>query len=52
MPYSMPGSSRLQRMSGCFASVMGLPLCHLLRLFEQLGLEQDRTASPRAAKLI
>ncbi len=25
-------------LSGCFASVMGLPLCHLLRLFERLGL--------------
>jgi len=29
------------RMNGCFASVMGLPLCHLLRLFEKLGVEQD-----------
>jgi MAF protein len=25
-------------LSGCFASVMGLPLCHLLRLFARLGL--------------
>ncbi|HEX8990873.1 MAG TPA: Maf family protein [Anaerolineales bacterium] len=28
-------------LSGCFASVMGLPLCHLLRLFEKLGLQPD-----------
>ncbi len=28
-------------MSGCFASVMGLPLCHLLRLLEQLGVPLD-----------
>ena len=28
-------------MSGCFASVMGLPLCHLLRLFEKIGLAKD-----------
>ncbi len=29
------------RLSGCYASVMGLPLCHLLRLLEQLGLPLD-----------
>jgi septum formation protein len=28
-------------LSGCFASVMGLPLCHLLRLFGKMGLAQD-----------
>ena len=28
-------------LSGCFASVMGLPLCHLLRLFDRLGLPHD-----------
>jgi nucleoside triphosphate pyrophosphatase len=28
-------------LSGCFASVMGLPLCHLLRLFDRLGLPYD-----------
>ncbi len=26
---------------GCFASVMGLPLCHLLRLFARMGLTGD-----------
>ena len=26
------------RLTGCFASVMGLPLCHLFRLFEKIGL--------------
>jgi septum formation protein len=25
-------------LNGCFASVMGLPLCHLLRLLEKLGV--------------
>lgn len=29
------------RLTGCFASVMGLPLCHLLRLFEKIGLAQE-----------
>ena len=28
-------------LSGCFASVMGLPLCHLLRLLEKLGVRRD-----------
>jgi septum formation protein len=27
----------LQEMHGCFANVMGLPLCHLMRSLEQLG---------------
>ena len=28
-------------LKGCFASVMGLPLCHLLRLLDRIGLEPD-----------
>jgi septum formation protein len=28
-------------LAGCFASVMGLPLCHLLRLLEQFGVPLD-----------
>ncbi len=28
-------------LAGCFASVMGLPLCHLLRLLDKLGLAHD-----------
>jgi MAF protein len=28
-------------LAGCFASVMGLPLCHLLRLLERLGAPID-----------
>ena len=31
------GFQPVQGLSGCFASVMGLPLCHLLRLLERLG---------------
>src|SRR5512146_1770234 len=34
-------------MSGCFASVMGLPLCHLLRLLEELGLPGDHAVPSR-----
>ncbi len=32
---------------GCFASVMGLPLCHLLRLFQQLGIAYDPNVPAR-----
>lgn len=28
-------------MSGCYASVMGLPLCHLIRLFRKIGVDPD-----------
>jgi predicted house-cleaning NTP pyrophosphatase (Maf/HAM1 superfamily) len=31
----------VSRLSGCFASVMGLPLCHLLRLFDKIGVTHD-----------
>jgi MAF protein len=34
-------------MSGCFASVMGLPLCHMLRLFEKIGLAQEDSLPSR-----
>jgi septum formation protein len=29
-------------LSGCFASVMGLPLCHLLRTLVQFGISPAR----------
>ncbi len=34
-------------LSGCFASVMGLPLCHLLRSLEKLGLPHDNELPTR-----
>jgi septum formation protein len=32
-----PGFHPVSEMTGCYASVMGLPLCHLLRLLARLG---------------
>jgi MAF protein len=32
----------VERMRGCFANVMGLPLCHLVRLMSWLGFEPPR----------
>lgn len=33
-----PGFQPVEKMEGCYASVMGLPLCHLLRLLRQFGV--------------
>ena len=33
------GFHPVERMSGCYASVMGLPLCHLTRSLRKLGIE-------------
>jgi MAF protein len=37
----------VEDLHGCFASVMGLPLCHLLRLFDKMGLPHDRKLPSR-----
>ena len=37
---------------GCFASVMGLPLCHLLRLFAAMGLEGDEQIPMRCQQYL
>jgi len=34
-----PNFHPVENISGCFASVMGLPLCHLARSLKKLGLE-------------
>ena len=34
-------------LAGCFASVMGLPLCHLLRMLEQFGVPLDPNVPTR-----
>jgi septum formation protein len=39
------GFRPVQDMTGCYASVMGLPLCHLTRLFSQFGLPAPRDAA-------
>jgi septum formation protein len=33
-----PGFQPVESMAGCFASVMGLPLCHLTRMLRQFGI--------------
>ena len=43
------GFHPVERMEGCFANVMGLPLCHLTRSLLKLGLT-PRTDVPRACQ--
>lgn len=34
-----PGFQPVARMDGCFASVMGLPVCHVIRLMRQMDIQ-------------
>jgi predicted house-cleaning NTP pyrophosphatase (Maf/HAM1 superfamily) len=37
-----PDFKPVDRLQGCFANVMGLPLCHLVRTLARLGINADR----------
>ncbi len=37
-----PGFSPVANLEGCYANVMGLPLCHLKRTLMRLGIQTDR----------
>jgi MAF protein len=43
------GFHPVERFSGCFANVMGLPLCHLTRLLAQAGIGIDAHLVPACA---
>jgi MAF protein len=36
-----PGFQPVARMDGCFASVMGLPVCHVIRLMQKMDIQPD-----------
>ena len=36
-----PGFQPVARMDGCFASVMGLPVCHVIRLMRKMDIQPD-----------
>lgn len=36
-----PQFQPVEKMNGCYASVMGLPLCHLVRVLRKMGLRLD-----------
>lgn len=44
-----PGFQPVGDLRGCYANVMGLPLCHLVRSLEKFGVEPDRDV-PRACQ--
>jgi MAF protein len=43
------GFHPVERLAGCFANVMGLPLCHLTRMLSQLGV-QPQNDLPQACQ--
>jgi MAF protein len=46
------GFNPVQHLEGCFASVMGLPLCHLMRCLKPLGLEAPSDLPQRCQKAL
>ena len=44
-----PGFHPVENMKGCYASVMGLPLCHLMRVLQKMGAAVD-TGIPAACQ--
>ena len=46
------GFHPVKNLSGCFASVMGLPLCHLMCCLKQFGLEAPSDLPQRCQKVL
>jgi septum formation protein len=46
------GFQPVASMSGCFASVMGLPLCHLARLLREFGIQHDNGMPDKCQDLL
>lgn len=44
-----PSFRPVERLQGCYASVMGLPLCHLLRMLRQMDFD-SQTDLPKACQ--
>ena len=45
-----PGFNPVEQFAGCFASVMGLPLCHLIRITRKMGLIFPASHVPQACQ--
>ena len=39
--YSIRDFVRLRQMSGCYANVMGLPMCHVIRMLRKMKIQPD-----------
>ncbi len=44
--------SPVASMDGCYASVMGLPLCHVVRLMKKMGVEPDANVPDNCQSLL
>jgi len=44
------GFRPVEKFAGCFASVMGLPLCHIARTFQKMGISPSGQNIPRACQ--
>jgi MAF protein len=44
--------SPVASMDGCYASVMGLPLCHVVRLMKKMGVEPNANVSDNCQSLL
>ena len=47
-----PGFRPVSGMEGCYASVMGLPLCHVLRLMSKMGIQPDQNVPENCQNLL
>ena len=45
-----PEFKPVSEMQGCFANVMGLPLCHVVRAVEKLGIQTEENIPQRCQK--
>jgi septum formation protein len=46
------GFQPVESMAGCFASVMGLPLCHLARMLQEFGVQYDNKMPDKCQALL
>jgi len=47
-----PDFSPVARMDGCYASVMGLPICHVLRMMRKINVEPNADVPVNCQKLL
>jgi len=50
-PVAMPSHGQ-EAMSGCYASVMGLPMCHILRIMRKMDVPPNADVPVNCQKLL
>jgi septum formation protein len=51
-PVAMPSSNGHKGMAGCYASVMGLPLCHVTRMLRKINIKLESDVPSNCQKLL